>query len=415
MIPFERHKLSNGLTVLCHTDHTSPLVCVNVLYDVGSRDESPDRTGFAHLFEHLMFSGSVNIPSYDHYVEDVGGENNAFTNNDITNYYLTVPASALETAFWLESDRMLGLAFSEKGLEVQRDVVVEEFRQRYLNQPYGDVWLLLRPMAYTVHPYRWPTIGMDPGHIAGAQMADVRDFFSRFYHPGNAILSVAGSVDPDEVFRLAERWFGDIPRGPVNLRNLPIEPERIGSERKEVIRDVPATALYRVYPMMPRSYQGFFAADLLSDILSSGNSSRFFQKLVKEKALFSELSAYVTGDLDPGLFVIAGKLARGRTMNDAEEAVNIELGLLTSEVVPQRELTKVQNKAESALVFGELNLSEKALNLAYYELMGDADLYNRQSESYRSVTPAMLKDTAASLFVPGKSVTLVIAPGEVNP
>lgn len=410
MIPFERHQLSNGLTVLCHTDRTSPLVCVNVLYNVGSRDESPERTGFAHLFEHLMFSGSVNIPSYDHHVEDVGGENNAFTNNDITNYYLTVPASALETAFWLESDRMLGLAFSEKGLEVQRDVVVEEFRQRYLNQPYGDVWLLLRPMAYAVHPYRWPTIGMDPAHIAGAGMDEVRDFFFRFYHPGNAILSVAGNVDPEEVFRKAERWFGDIPRGPVNLRRLPLETERKSAVYQEVIRDVPATAYYRVCNMMSRSQPGFFAADLLSDVLSSGNSSRFFRKLVKDRALFSELSAYVTGDLDPGLFVIAGKVAGDKSPEEAIKAMEDELSQLVEQAVPERELNKVQNKAESVLAFGELSLSEKALNLAYYELMGDAGLYNAQVDAYRAVSTSRLQETAASLLIPERSITLVMLP-----
>jgi len=384
------------------------MVCVNVLYDVGARDESPHRTGFAHLFEHLMFSGSVNIPQYDHHVEFAGGENNAFTNNDITNYYLTLPASAVETAFWLESDRMLGLAFSEKGLEVQKGVVVEEFRQRYLNQPYGDAWLLLRDLAYSVHPYRWPTIGLHPSHIEEAEMEEVRAFYARFYNPDNAVLAVAGNVKPDVVFRLAEKWFGGIPSGPVQRRDLPAEPPQMAERRKEVLRDVPANALYLAWHMVPRMHPDYYSHDLLSDILSAGNSSRFFNRLVKRRALFSELTAYVTGDLDRGLFVVTGKVAQGVDPWDAERAVLAELHELAGASVQEEELRKVQNKAESLLAFSELSLAERALNLAYFELQGDAATYNGQGEAYRRVNAEAVRSTAASLFLPQRTSTLHI-------
>src|SRR5690606_34879593 len=287
MIEFERFKLDNGLTVLVHEDHSTPMAVLNVLYDVGARDEDPEKTGFAHLFEHLMFGGSANIPNYDGPLQQVGGENNAFTSNDITNYYLSLPAVNVETALWLESDRMLDLAFDEKGLEVQRNVVSEEFKQRYLNQPYGDVWLRLRPMAYQVHPYRWATIGKELAHIEDARMEDVRNFFNTYYHPGNAILAIAGDVDTAQVQQLVEKWFGPIPAGTRPVRSLTPEPPQQEARREVVQADVPVHAIYIAFPGPARLDTDYHAADLLTDLLGSGQSALLFRNLVKETELFS--------------------------------------------------------------------------------------------------------------------------------
>lgn len=402
------------MRVLVHTDYSTPLVCVNVMYDVGSRDESPKRTGFAHLFEHLMFGGSVNISSYDGVVENAGGENNAFTSNDVTNYYLTLPASALETAFWLESDRMLGLALTEKGLKVQKGVVVEEFRQRYLNQPYGDVWLHLRPLVYEKHPYAWPTIGKSPAHIEVTTMQEVKDFFDRHYHPANAVLSIAGNISSEKVFYLAEKWFGGIEVRKKSPRVLAQELPQKSTRFQELLSEVPSPAIYSVYKMPGRTHSSFCAADLLSDILSAGNSSRLFQKLVKKEAVFSELSTYLTGDLDPGLFVFAGKLSEGVRMEHAEKAVNDQIRLLQDTRVEERELQKVKNKLESVMAFGELSLSEKALNLAYYEIAGGADMYNQLRENYLAVGIKDIQEIAQNLLKPECASTLYIIPKQDN-
>lgn len=399
MIQYDRFTLANGLKVLVHRDQATPLACVNILYDVGARDEDENRTGFAHLFEHLMFGGSVNIPSYDEPLQRVGGENNAFTTNDITNYYLTLPSQNLETAFWLESDRMLSLAFSEKSLEVQRSVVIEEFKQRYLNQPYGDVWLMLRPLAYKVHPYKWATIGKEIRHIEEAVMDDVKAFFALHYNPKNAILVVAGDVETANVKTLAEKWFGPIPAGVKPLRNLPAEPKQEEYRRLDVERDVPADALYLCFHMCDRYSADYQAMDLLSDILSRGNSARLYNKLVKEQQLFSEINAFVMGDMDKGLFVVSGKLHPGVKTDDAEAAVLNELGKLSTELVLQRELDKVKNKVESSLMFAEMSILDKSMNLAFFELLGDADLINTETERYLAVTPADIQRLAQTVFV----------------
>lgn len=398
--------MDNGLRVIVHRDSSTPLACVNLLYDVGARDEDPEKTGFAHLFEHLMFGGSVNIPNYDEPLQRVGGENNAFTTNDITNYYLTVPSINLETAFWLESDRMLSLAFSEKSLDVQRNVVIEEFKQRYLNQPYGDVWLLLRPLAYKVHPYQWATIGKEISHIANAKIEDVKDFFRRFYCPNNAILVVAGDVMLDEVKQLCDKWFGAIPKGPDNRRQLPQEPPQVQERKISVERDVPLDALYKVYHMCSRSDDEYYTMDIISDILSRGNSSRLYKELVKKKRLFSELNAYVTGDFDKGLFVISGKLISGVKIEDAEKAVEEELEKLKRDLVDEAELTKVKNKIESTLVFSEMEVLNKAMNLAVSELLGDANLINREVELYAAVTAEHVRQESRKVFSPANCSTL---------
>lgn len=398
MVSFQKFTLENGLKVIVHEDFTTPMAVVNILYDVGARDEEPDKTGFAHLFEHLMFGGSVNIPSYDEPLQRVGGENNAFTSNDITNYYIQVPAVNLETAFWLESDRMLSLAFSEKSLEVQRSVVCEEFKQRYLNQPYGDVWLRLRPLAYKNHSYRWATIGEKLEHIENANIDDVKAFFEKFYNPANAVMVVAGAVKTTEVKDLAEKWFASIPSGSKSPRLLPVEPVQTVERREEVKGQVPLDALYMAFHMPSRTDDAYYACDLISDILSRGNSSRLFRNLIKERKLFSDVHAYLTASLDPGLFVIEGKPAEGISLEEAEAAIWEEINRIKEQAVPDDELLKVKNKIESTMVFAEMSLLDKAMNLAYFELLGDANQLNNETGRYFKVSAEDISDQANKIF-----------------
>ena len=343
MLQINRHILSNGLRLVHSQDASTQMVALNVLYNVGARDENPEHTGFAHLFEHLMFGGSVNIPDYDAPLQLAGGENNAWTNNDITNYYLTVPRQNVETGFWLESDRMLSLDFSERSLEVQRGVVMEEFKQRCLNQPYGDVGHLLRPLAYRVHPYQWPTIGKELSHIANATLEEVKDFFFRFYAPNNAVLAVTGNISFEEAVSLTEKWFGPIPRREVPLRQLPKEPVQTGERRQVVERNVPLDSLFMAYHMCDRLDADYYAFDILSDILSNGRSSRLNQHLVQEKQLFSSIDAYISGTIDAGLFHISGKPAAGVSLEEAEAAVREELNELQTALVQEHDLEKVKN------------------------------------------------------------------------
>ncbi|MBJ6145888.1 pitrilysin family protein [Hymenobacter sp. BT559] len=406
MIHHQEFTLANGLRCLVHEDFTTPLAVLNVLYDVGSRDENPSRTGFAHLFEHLMFSGSVNVPSYDEPLQKVGGENNAFTSQDITNYYLSLPAANIETGFWLESDRMLDLAFSQNGLDVQRKVVVEEFKQSYLNQPYGDVWLKLKPLAYNTHPYQWNTIGKEISHIEEAEMADVRAFFRKHYAPQNAVLVVAGAVAFDEVKRLAEKWFGPIEGGPRYERQLPQEPIQTEARRAETTAAVPLSALYKAYHMPARLDSRYHAVDLLSDLLGRGKSSRLHQRLVKEQALFNNISASLTGALDPGLFVISGKLNAGVALEDADRAVEAVVAELLQAEVPAAELDKVKNQAETGLVFGEIELLNRALALAIGKLLGNANLVNEEPALLQAVTPTDIRQAAELVLRPENCSTL---------
>ncbi len=400
MIEYQLHTLSNGLRVIAHPNAHSQLGAFNLMYDVGARDEQPDKTGFAHLFEHLMFGGSVNIPDYDAVAQRMGAENNAFTNNDITNYYLTFPANQLETAFWLESDRMLQLDFSERSLEVQRQVVIEEFKQRYLNQPYGDVWLKLRPLAYKKHPYQWATIGKEVSHIENATLADVEAFFYKHYRPDNAILAVSGPYTPEHIFALAEKWFGGIAPSGRPARKLPAEPKQMAERRMQVKAEVPVDALYMAFHMPGKGKTGFYATDLLSDVLSRGKSSRLYRRLVKEQGLFSQLQAYITGDQDPGLFVIHGQLVKGISMADAEKAVWVELTRLQQELVAEQELEKNINQIEASLAFSETQGLNVAMNLCYFTLMGDASAINHEIEHYRAITVRDLQAQAKQLFTP---------------
>jgi zinc protease len=407
MVKFNRFTLDNGLRVIVHEDHTTPMAVVNIVYDVGARDENPDQTGFAHLFEHLMFGGSVNIPSYDEPLQRVGGENNAFTSNDITNYYITLPAVNLETAFWLESDRMLSLAFSEKSLEVQRNVVMEEFKQRYLNQPYGDVMLRLRPMVYKHHPYQWATIGKNLEHIEHAQIEDVKAFFKKHYNPQNAIMVVGGDVTLEQVKQLSEKWFAPIPAGEKYHRNLPQEPEQHEERRETVTAKVPLNDIYIAFQVPARADGDYFALDLLSDILSRGQSSRLYRSLVREKQLFSEIHAQLSGSSDKGMLIIEGKPLETVSIEEAEAAVWKELEDICNNPIPEDELTKVKNKTESTMVFSEMALLDKAMNLAFFELYGDADLFNHEAAKYLAVTAEQIQRESQSIFRKDNSSTLI--------
>jgi zinc protease len=406
MIRYEQFTLDNGLKVFVHEDFSTPMAAVNILYNVGSRDEDEERTGFAHLFEHLMFGGSKNIPSYDIPVQNVGGENNAFTSPDITNYYITLPADNIETAFWLESDRMMSLSFDPNVLEVQRKVVIEEFKQRYLNQPYGDMWLKLRPLAYKQHPYRWATIGKDIDHIERATMDDVQDFFFRFYRPNNAVIVVAGAIKTAQVRELANKWFGDIPPGAPYMRNLPRESAQNEARHLEISAAVPLNSLIKVYHMPGRYENGFYATDLLSDILGRGKSSRLYQSLLKERSIFNSISASVTSSLDPGLLLIKGNLNPGVSLEEADAAVTDILSEMVANGANDDEVTKVKNQSEASLAFSEVELLNRAMNLAFAANAGNVDWANEDAEIIRNLTSADIQEAAKSVLRPENASTL---------
>lgn len=406
MIGYKRFTLDNGLRVIVHEDKSTPLVAMNILYDVGSRDEDPDSTGLAHLFEHLMFGGTLNIPDYDTPLQMVGGENNAFTNNDITNYYLTVPAVNIETGFWLESDRMNKLDFSQKNLDNQKNVVIEEFKQRYLNQPYGDAILKLRPMAYTVHPYRWSTIGMDISHIEKTNLEDIKKFFYSHYAPNNAILTLTGNIDYEKARQLTEKWFSPIARRKVKKRSIPEEPLQTEERSLTIKKAVPATSIYKVWHIGGRKSDDFNTLDLITDLLAGGESGRLYTKLVREKKLFSEINAYITSDIDPGLIFIQGKLMKGKGIDEAEDGIDEVLKNITDNNGIDEELEKVKNKFEASTVFSNSNILHKATNLAFFELLGDAGLINNEVESYRKVTREMVNEAMEKYFIRSNCSTL---------
>lgn len=406
MLHFERFTLNNGLRVLVHIDKATPMVAMNILYDVGARDEEPNRTGFAHLFEHLMFGGSVNIPEYDEPLQMAGGENNAYTTNDITNYHLQLPLKNIETAFWLESDRMLSLAFSEKSLDVQRKVVCEEFKEHYLNKPYGDAWHTMRKLAYKQHPYKWPTIGENLEQIETAQLEDVKAFFNKHYNPLNAVMCVAGNVTVKQVKALSEKWFGNIPSGEKYVRNVPAEPTQTEARTQTVHADVPLDALYKAWHIGPRLTQPYYATDLITEIMGSGFASRLYQRLVKEEQLFSNINCYHTGSLDPGLVVIEGKIREGKSIETANEAVEQELAKLIADGVSDDELQKAKNKIEAMIAFEDMTLLSRANNLAFYELLGDAAMINKEWGHYQAVTKEFLQETATQIFRTQNSNTL---------
>lgn len=406
MIQFEKFTLPNGLRVIIHEDHSTPMAVVNVLYDVGAKDEDPNRTGFAHLFEHLMFGGSIHIPDFETPLQMAGGENNAYTTNDLTNYYIQLPAENLETGLWLESDRMLSLAFSEKSLEVQRKVVMEEFKEHYINKPYGDVWFKMREMAFKVHPYRWQTIGKELSHIEHAQLSDVKNFFFKHYNPSNAILVIGGHVHTSTVMQQVEKWFGNIPAGTRYNRTIPAEPQQQEERRMEVRANVPLDALYKCWHMDSRLHHGYYVADLITEVLGGGGSSRLYQALVKEKQLFSNIECYHFGSVDSGLLTIEGKLVKGVKMEEAEKAVNAELEKLKQEGISEKELEKTKNRTEATLAFEDMSVMTRTNNLAFYELLGDAALFNQDREKYFSVTKEDILNYSRKIFDVKNSNTL---------
>ncbi|GDX43152.1 peptidase M16 [Bacteroidota bacterium] len=406
MVNFDRFVLGNGLKVLVHRDPSTPMAVVNVLYDVGARDEKEAQTGFAHLFEHLMFGGSVHIPDYDEPLQLAGGENNAYTTNDLTNYYCQIPAENLETAFWLESDRMMSLAFSKKSLDVQRKVVCEEFKEHYINKPYGDVWHIMRDLAYKVHPYKWMTIGKELSHIENAQLADVKNFFFKHYTPANAILVIAGNVDTEQVKKLAEKWFGDIPAGEKYHRNIVQEPVQQEERRMTLNRNVPMDAIYKTWHMASRFDDDYYTTDLLTDILGGGASSRLYQTLVKEKQLFAHINCYHFGSLDKGLFTVEGQLVKGVDMKLAEESIEMELNKVREQLIDERELQKVKNKTESVMAFEDMSVMNRAGSLAFYELLGDGNLMNEEFKKYQDVTTADLQRVAREVLKDTNSNTI---------
>ncbi|MFN0213634.1 MAG: M16 family metallopeptidase [Saprospiraceae bacterium] len=410
MTHFTRRILPNGLRVLVHEDHSTPLVAVNVSYFVGSRDEHPDKTGFAHLFEHLMFSGSKNVPDFDDPLQRAGGENNAYTTNDYTTFYEIVPAENLETALWLESDRMLALNIKKKSLEVQRKVVVEEFKETCLNEPYGDSWHHLSEMMYQHHPYRWPVIGLAPDHVENATIQDVRFFYKNWYTPSNAVLSIAGKVNTEEAFMLSEKWFSNIPAGQVPVRQLQKEPVKTVAAYKLVKANVPVPAIYLAFRTPARIDKAFYPVDLLSDVLALGPSSRLYRRLLKEQNLFSSIDAYVTANVDPGLLVIEGRPSDGISVEDAIAAIWKELDQLKTEAIEERELQKIQHRFESTLVFSETSVLNKAQNLAFYELLDRAELMNEETDIYLGISPREMLETAKEVFTPENSATLVYLP-----
>ena len=412
MIKFSRFTLGNGLRVMVHEDRSTPLAAMNVLYDVGSRDENPELTGLAHLFEHLMFGGTPEIPDFDTELQLAGGENNAFTNSDVTSYYITLPKENIETGFWLESDRMNLLDFSQKNLDVQKNVVIEEFNQRYVNRPYGDALLKLRPLTYKVHPYRWPTIGRDVSHIRNCSLDDIRDFFFSHYAPDNAVLSLAGNITPDRAFMLAEKWFGGIERRNIKPRSIPSEPEQTGKRGLTIRGKVPAPAIYKAWHMGSRLDADYYTLDLITDLLAGGESGRLYAKLVREKRLFSSIDAYITSDTDPGLIIIHGKLMQGTDMRLAEESLNKMIDDLKEKLPSHPEMEKVKNKYESSALFENTSILNKAMHLAYFELLGNPEMINTETERYMSVERSEISETAARYFRDSNSSTLLYLPGK---
>jgi len=407
MISYNKFILGNGLRVLLHTDKSTPLVATNILYHVGSRDEDPQKTGFAHLFEHLMFSGTQKVPDYDDPIQKAGGENNAFTNNDVTNFYTILPLKNMETGLWIEADRMHGLDITPKAFETQQKVVIEEFKETCLNQPYGDVWHLLSSMAYEKHPYRWPTIGLDISHIENAQLKDVKEFYSNFYTPSNAVLVISGNIDEDKTLKMIEKWFNPVPGSQKIVKNFPIEPPQNQPRRKLIESDVPADALYLAFKTPDRKDPLYYATDTISDILAHGESSRLYRILVKEKKLFSAIDAYLTGTIDPGLFVIEGRLSTGITLTQAEEELWKVLTQLKNELIEQHELIKIKNKIYTNLAFSELSVVNKAINLAFYEAMDDSELINKEYEYYQNITAENIKISAERIFSLNQCSTLI--------
>lgn len=407
MIKYKEARLSNGLTILVNRDRASKLAAVNILYKVGARNEDEDKTGFAHLFEHLMFRGTHNVPDFDMPVQMACGENNAFTNNDYTDFYITLPKENLSTALWLESDRMRNLNLSHEACETEKMVVIDEFKQRYLNQPYGDETLLLRDLCYKVHPYRWSTIGISPEHIERATLDDVHNFYNLHYRPSRAILSISADIDEDEMIHLATEYFADIEDVGGEIAPIPQEPKQTEARRLEVERDVPATDITIAFHMGDRLSREFFLGDLSSDLLAGGESSRLINHLVKERGIFSAVNAYITGSIDAGLFIIKGRLMSNSSEQEAEEALWNELRELQNGNISDYELEKVKNKFEANMLMGEINVMNKAMNLGFYAMTGRLELINEEAEVFRSITREEVAEFSRTIFTKANSSTLI--------
>lgn len=398
MINYHRRVLSNGLTLLLHQDSSTPLVAINTIYRVGAKDENPEKTGFAHLFEHLMFGGTTEVPDYDAPIQMCSGENNAFTNNDYTNYYIVLPKDNLEVALYIEADRMVNLNINSRSLALQQKVVEEEYKERYVNRPYGDLWSLIRPMVYKKHPYRWSTIGSDIAHVRDASLDDVKLFYDRFYTPQNAILAIAGDLDIDATVEVVERIYGSIKKGEI-IEKLPItEPQQSEKRELDVVRDVPSSMVYIVYHMGNRVSREFAICDIISDLLSGGSSSRMYQNLIKNERAFSAVNAYITGDVEEGMFIVCGTLLPETLIERAEELLLSQLEPIIEGNIDDYELEKVKNKFEVNTIFGELNVMNKAMNLCYYEMIGDITLINREIDNFRSITKEEISTAAKRIF-----------------
>ncbi len=399
MIKYTKASLDNGLRILVHEDKNTPLIAVNILYDVGARDEHEDKTGFAHLFEHLMFGGSLNIDDYDTAVQKAGGDSNAFTNNDLTNFYEILPAENVETALWLESDRMMSLNFNQQSLDTQKKVVIEEFHETCLNKPYGTAWHDLSSLAFKTHPYRWPTIGLEPQHIADANLEDVKEFFYTYYRPNNAILVFSGNIKHKKAIELSNKWFGEIPKGQVPKRNIPQEAKQEHFQIKKKKSEVPIDALYMAFKIPDRLDPDYYAIDLLSDVICNGKSSRLYKSLYKEQKLFSSIDAYISGSIDPGLLVIEGKTNDGISLDFAKEKIWEELDKIKQAVIPEQELQKYKNKVESTIEFSESNILNIAINLAFFELIGEPERINNEMALYNKVNVGDIKRVANEYLI----------------
>ncbi len=410
MIAFDKYILKNGLRVVIHQDTSSPMVAVNIVYDVGSRDEDSNRTGFAHLFEHLMFGGSVNVPDFDKPIQKAGGENNAFTNTDMTNFYDVLPSENLETALWVESDRMKQLVVSQKALDIQIKVVTEEFKETCLSEPYGDVWHHLSSLVYKTHSYQWPTIGKEISHISNAKLEDVVNFFNKHYTPQNAILVISGNVDKDNAYQLVKKWFEEISAGNKYVRNLNQEEKQTEYRNKTVYGNVPLPSIYLAFRMVDRLHPDYYTYDLLSDVLSNGRSSRLYQRLHKKNQVFTQIEAYISGTFDQGIMVIEGRPMDQVSITDAKAALWKELEILKNEPISERELQKLKNKIESSLEYSEISILHKSMSLAYFELLGDANMINKEAEPYQKVTSADLQRVANQLFLKENCSELIYLP-----
>lgn len=404
-IPFTRHRLSNGLTLIIHQDTTTPLAACNIVYHVGSRDENPEQTGMAHLFEHFMFSGSVHIQNFDTELQKIGAVNNAYTSQDITHYYAILPANNLETLFWLESDRMLSLGFEQEQLDIQKHVVIEEFKENFLNRPFGNLWHHFYHQVYQQYPYRWLPIGEKIEHIESVTMSDVKDFFYRFYRPNNAVLVVSGNVVPEEVIALAEKWFGNIPAGVPIVRNYPKENTQKESRFQLIEDNFPYELLVKGWLMCDRLNPDFYAHDLLSDLLGAGHSSYLYRKFVTEESLFTSLSCHISAVAGPGTFVIMGTPTEGVSLEEADQQLSDYLHNFTFDGNLPHNLQKVKNRVETILLNNEIKIEERSSILAVSETISCIEDYEKEKENYFAVSETKIKELYPKLLDKTKSNT----------